>query len=163
VRKIGTFTFFEELNSIVSKVENKTDFYSIIPIIYLQQKFNLAALYSDYPNARNKVGSKGKEKRLTTSIFDTLEEVFCNDKRTDDHVKILGLVKNQRYYKFICRKYLESHANFEKYKVFVPKSNGTGAIGEVLSTPLVGEPLVGHTQSFISIGVLITKKKLKIV
>lgn len=50
------------------------------------------------------------------------------------------------------RKYLERHPNFEKHKVVLPKSNGSGAIGEVLSTPLVGEPLVGHTQSFISFG-----------
>ena len=52
---------------------------------------------------------------------------------------------------------MESHPNFEKYKVVLPKSNGSGAIGEVFSTPLVGEPLVGgplvgHTQSFISFG-----------
>ena len=39
-----------------------------------------------------------------------------------------------------------------KWKVIVPKSNGTGAIGEVLSTPLIGEPLIGYTQSFIGIG-----------
>ena len=39
-----------------------------------------------------------------------------------------------------------------KYKILVPKSNGTGAIGEVLSTPLIGEPLIGVTQSFIQIG-----------
>lgn len=36
--------------------------------------------------------------------------------------------------------------------MFVPKSNGSGALGEVLSTPLIGEPLIGHTQTFISIG-----------
>ena len=40
----------------------------------------------------------------------------------------------------------------KKWKVFVPKANGTGAIGEVLSTPLIGEPLIGHTQTYISIG-----------
>lgn len=40
----------------------------------------------------------------------------------------------------------------DKYKVFVPKANGTGALGEVLSTPLVGEPLIGSTETFISIG-----------
>lgn len=36
--------------------------------------------------------------------------------------------------------------------MFVPEANGTGAIGEVLSTPLIGQPLIGHTQTFISIG-----------
>lgn len=34
----------------------------------------------------------------------------------------------------------------------MPESNGTGAIGEVLSTPLIGEPLIGHTQTFLTIG-----------
>lgn len=34
-----------------------------------------------------------------------------------------------------------------KYKVILSKSNGSGALGEALSTPVIG-----HTQSFISIG-----------
>lgn len=38
------------------------------------------------------------------------------------------------------------------YKVILPASNGSGAIGEVLSTPLIGEPFVGYTQTFISFG-----------
>lgn len=37
--------------------------------------------------------------------------------------------------------------NLYKYKVIIPASNGSGAIGEVLSTPLIG-----YTQSFIGIG-----------
>ncbi|MEG1718645.1 MAG: DEAD/DEAH box helicase, partial [Bacteroidales bacterium] len=56
-------------------------------------------------------------------------------------------------------KYIESHQNLLKYKVFVPKSNGSGAIGEVLSTPLIGEPLIGSTQSFISIGAFDNKQE----
>jgi superfamily II DNA or RNA helicase len=154
--KIGTFTIFEELNSIVRKVENRADFESIVPIIHLQQKLNLAVLYTDYPNARNKVGSQGTEKRLTTSIFETLD-IFSDSKQSDADVSILGLVKNRRKFKFVNRKYLEDHINLFRWKVLVPAANGTGAIGEVLSTPLVGEPLVGEplvgfTQSFISFG-----------
>lgn len=53
---------------------------------------------------------------------------------------------------FIRRDYVEQHENLEKWKVILPKSNGSGAIGEVLSTPLIGQPLIGHTQTFISIG-----------
>lgn len=53
---------------------------------------------------------------------------------------------------WIRKDYIIAPNNFDKYKVFVPKSNGSGAIGEVLSTPLIGQPLIGHTQSFISIG-----------
>jgi hypothetical protein len=154
--EIGTFTIFNELNSIVKKVEDRTDFESIIPIIYLQQKLNLNALYTDYPSTKNKVGSQGREKRLTTSIFETLD-IFSDDKRTNEDVSILGLVKNQRHYRFVNPKYLEQHENLLKYKVLIPAANGSGAIGEVLSTPLVGKPLVGNTQSFISFGAFDTQ------
>ena len=53
---------------------------------------------------------------------------------------------------FFKKTYLNPPDNFENYKLIVPASNGSGAIGEVLSTPLIGEPLIGHTETFISIG-----------
>lgn len=53
---------------------------------------------------------------------------------------------------FINRKFIEDHENIDKYKVILPKSNGSGALGEVLSSPIIGEPLIGFTQTFISIG-----------
>ena len=49
-------------------------------------------------------------------------------------------------------KYLIPPINYRKYKVLLPASNGSGTIGEVLSTPLIGVPLTGHTETFISIG-----------
>ena len=69
------------------------------------------------------------------------------------------MIDNKRYIKWIERKYIRDHDNLEKYKIILPKSNGSGAIGEVLSTPLIGEPLIGHTQSFISIGSFDTKEE----
>ncbi|MCJ0586393.1 hypothetical protein MMJ19_12535, partial [Enterococcus cecorum] len=59
----------------------------------------------------------------------------------------MGLVENVRVTKYLNSKYLDAHENFNRYKVLIPKANGSGAIGEVLSTPLVG-----FTQSFISFG-----------
>mgnify|MGYP007065550810 FL=1 len=41
--------------------------------------------------------------------------------------------------------------------MIVPKSNGSGAIGEVLSSPLIGEPLIGVTQTFLTIGAFDTR------
>lgn len=156
--KIGTFTSFFELNGIIQKVANKDNFSSIVPIIHLQLKFNLKELYLDYPDLCTKIGSQGKEKRLTTSIFDTVSEIFSDTKRSDD-IEVLGLIKNQRLYKFVNKRYLEPHQNLGDFKVILPKSNGSGAIGEVLSTPLIGQPLIGHTQSFISIGSFKTEKE----
>lgn len=157
---IGTFTSFAELNSIVSKVTNRDDFESIVPMIYLQEKFNLPVLYKDHPELKDIIGSKGREKRLTTSIFETVN-IFNDERKSFNDVEILGLIKNQRVYKFIDRKYLDSHPNLDKWKVILPKSNGSGSIGEGLSTPLIGHPVIGHTQSFISIGAFDSEDEAK--
>ena len=156
--KIIRYTAFQELNSILTKVINHKDFTSIDQIIYLQNKFNLNALYEDYPQYRGIIGSGGKEKRLTTSIFNQLD-VFTEEETQKDELKIIGLINNNRIYRYIPAKYIDTHDNAYKYKVILPKSNGSGAIGEVLSTPIIGEPIIGYTQSFISIGCFETEKE----
>lgn len=151
--KIIRYTAFQELNAILNKVINHKGFKSIDTIIYLQNKFNLNALYEDYPQYRSIIGSGGKEKRLTTSIFNQLY-VFTEEEMQKDELKIIGLINNNRIYRYIPKKYIDTHENIYKYKVILPKSNGSGAIGEVLSTPIIG-----YTQSFISIGCFETEKE----
>ena len=158
--KIIRYTAFQELNSILTKVINHNDFTSIDQIIYLQNKFNLNALYEDYPQYRGIIGSGGKEKRLTTSIFNQLD-VFTEEETQIEELKIIGLINNNRIYRYIPAKYIDTHDNIYKYKVILPKSNGSGAIGEVLSTPIIGEPIIGYTQSFISIGRFDTEKEAR--
>ena len=63
----------------------------------------------------------------------------------------------QRAFKFVRKDFIKAPQNINTYKVFIPESNGSGALGEILSTPLIGAPLVGHTQTFISIGDFKTK------
>ena len=147
---IGTFTHFKELNSILKKVENNFDFRSIMEIIYTQSKFDLEKLYEDYPDYKNLIGSNGKDKRLRKPILGRLD--IFSEEETDECFKILGRLNNERVYRYIPKKYLAPHENLLKYKVLVPAANGSGAIGEVLSTPLVGTPLVGFTDTFISFG-----------
>ena len=148
---IDTFSAFPELNIILHKVKKSKDFVGLDKSVVLQNKFNLKKLYQDHPEFKNIIGSNGKEKRLTTPIFSQLS-VFTDSQQTENDVQILGLIKNKREYKWINRNYLEEHKNLDYYKVIVPASNGTGAIGEILSTPLIGEPRIGVTQSFITIG-----------
>ena len=40
----------------------------------------------------------------------------------------------------------------------LPESNGSGTLGELLSTPLIAKPLEGYTQTFIGIGDFETEK-----
>ena len=142
--KIGTFTHFEELNSILRKVVNDS-FESISPIISVQMDYKFKSEY--------KIPQAG----LTSNIFEKQSELFLKGKTSEKQAKIVGRFNAKRTYRFIDEKYLVLPENYNKFKVFLPESNGSGAIGEVLSTPLVGEPLVGeplvgHTQTFISFG-----------
>jgi superfamily II DNA or RNA helicase len=149
---IGTFTSYSELNSILSKVQIKNDLPEFGTLMHVQTKFILEELYRDFPELEKRLGSDGRERRLTSSIFDVLPEIFLENKLTDDYVGIYGRVEGKRIYRYVQSKYVEHTGNLTKYKVFVPAANGSGAIGEVLSTPLIGQPLIGHTQTFISIG-----------
>lgn len=153
--KIDTFTHFDELNSILAKVVD-SNFASIMDMVFTQNKFNLEILYDQYPDYKKIIGSEGREKRLTTPIFEQLN-VFNDRKQSRHDIEILGLIKNKRTYRWIDRKYIADHINLDKYKVILPKSNGSGALGEVLSTPLIGKPLIGYTFSFIGIGAFNTK------
>ena len=154
---IGSFTSHPELNTIREKVENSENFESLNKIIYLQNKFNLDVLYKDNPHFKKVIGSGGKEKRLTSPIFEQLG-IFLDDSNLDTDIKILGLINNKRIYKFISKKYLEENSNLMKYKVLIPKSNGSGAFG-ALGTPSVEGENVGHTQTFLSIGALDSRKE----
>lgn len=154
--KIGIYTNYLELTSILNKVVENKKFYPINKIIFNQNKFDLEKLYKDYPKYKNIIGSNGKEKRLTTSIFEQLS-VFTKVPKNENDICVLGLINNNRTYRYIPIKYIEKHENTYKFKVMLPKSNGSGALGEILSTPLIGEPVtgamgVGYTQSFIGIG-----------
>lgn len=152
--EIGVFTSFEELNSILLKVSQKTmatldtitsgtDIYQFTP-----------KMHEENPNVREML-SKSHPNTIVTSALTALNNIlFFSEKPNDreEYVQVLGRYQNQRVYRWIRRDYINEPQDFNTYRVFVPKSNGTGAIGEVLSTPLVGEPLVGFTQTFISIG-----------
>lgn len=148
---IGAYTPYVELNSILKKVINMNSFESLTNSIHLQNKFRLDVLYQDYPEYKSLIGSDGREKRLTTNIFELLD-IFKMDRESDNQIQIIGLVNNVRCTRYVEPKYILEHENLFKYKVLLPKTNNTGQLGEVLSTPFVVEPGIGYTQSFIGIG-----------
>ena len=147
---IGTFTMFEELNSILRKVRGHNES-SLSSIIFNQNKFSLSVLYADFPELQSYVSSYGNEKRMTSGCLSYT--CFHDKKICSEDIQILGVIGNKRNIRYINRKYIQHPCeNLEKYKVIVPANNGSGALGEVMSTPLIGEPLIGYTQTFIGIG-----------
>ena len=149
---IGVFTAYPELNSIMHKAAPKTGEQSLSDIIYTQTRFNLTALYAKHPEYQNILGSNGNDRRFRNNIFDKVA-LFSSTRATSTDIAVYGVIKNKRVWRYIPRDYVDmNHENINKWKVLVPRANGSGALGEVLSTPLIGEPLIGYTQTFIGVG-----------
>ncbi|MEE8825089.1 MAG: Eco57I restriction-modification methylase domain-containing protein [Lentilactobacillus sunkii] len=154
----GIYIPFEELVSIMHKVTNG-EFEGLNSIIYAPENYKFTEkMHNDFPEARERL-SKGHDYDLKSNVFDKLPEIFLKNKPNDgrDYIEIYGLSHKKRTFRFIRCDYVTNKTNLTKYKVFVPKANGSGALGEVISTPLIGKPLIGkpligNTQTFISIG-----------
>ena len=156
--KIGTFTAYPELMRIANKVVSMSESGAFANLIYSPESYRLSdKLHTDFPWVVERL-SKGHPYDITTNIFDKLPDIFRKERLTnEDEVRFYGRYKNERCYRWVKRDYIEYHPNLDKYKVIVPKSNGSGAIGEVLSTPIIGEPLIGVTQTFLTIGAFDTQ------
>ena len=158
---IETFTPFEELNSIMRKVEKSKIFSSLSDVVFsaYSNKFT-KIMHKEHPEVIS-IMSKGHAFDLKSNVFEKLPNIFLEEKPEDGNVycKFIGLIKNKRTFRYIKKSYVEDTDNLGKYKVLMPAANGSGAIGEVLSTPLIGEPLIGGTESFISIGSLDTSEE----
>lgn len=152
--KIKTFTAFDELNSILKKVTAiSKDFLNNIISGRGVYKLSNKAL-EEHPEIIE-IQSTGHKKDVGAGAFNKLVSiVFFLNKPNDgyEYVKYVGLISGKRDYCWGRKDYLEVPKSFYKYKVFIPKANGSGALGEVLSTPLIGEPLIGATETFLSIG-----------
>ena len=169
---IGEFIPDDHIRTIASKFTK--DIEHNLPSIMFggrsDLKFNDVYL-SDYPETPNvrlqaiqmkhpevsKLGPN-EEYELKSSTLDVLANYGIYETKPADKscYEILGLCESKRAYRFIEQRHMiaryPTHNNINNYKVFVPKANGSGAIGEVLSTPLIGTPLMSATPTFISIG-----------
>ena len=151
--KLGIFLQYQELNTILTKVRNLNEC-SLSNQVYSPESYKFSdVLHKENPEIAKKL-SKGHLYDITSNIFGKIPEIFSNCPSNINNVGLYGRKNNERVVMWTKRQYLEPHDNLDHYKVFIPKSNGTGAIGEVLSTPIIGEPGIGHTQTFISIGKL---------
>lgn len=151
---IETFTSYQELNSILLRIRKEHTFCGMNSIIISSYAYHFTEkMHKDFPDAKAKL-SEGHAYDLKSNVFDKLPDIFSIDKPDDgyEYIRILGRGDNERTYKYIRRDYVNQVKNLDKYKILLAKANGAGAFGEVLSTPIIAEPAIGSTESFLSIG-----------
>lgn len=160
---IGAFTSFESLNSILGKVcRLSSGFLSDIVSNRGQYRFSSLA-YAEHPDALKKTA----DPRIAPSAFERMPELFTDIKPDDDHeyIRIYGNRGSERICKWFRRDYLKPVSNLDKYKVFISKADGAaGQIGNpiparITGRPVVIEPGIGSTETFISVGEVDTESE----
>ena len=158
---IGTFTPYKQLNEIVKKVVESSLFSPISEIVITRTAYRLTPkMHQEHPEALGQL-SKGHAYDMSTNIFQRLPQIFFSAKPTDGktYIKIIGRDANERVGKYIRKDYVNEVCNLGKYKIVMPKANGTGQFGEVISAPFIAEPFTGTTETFISLGIFETHKE----
>lgn len=170
---IGVFTPYEQLNNILHKVSSNDNFESINVLGTTSSAYHFTeALHSDYPNLKKEkiiingkeqpLLSKGHEYDLKSSIFEKLPNIFIDhikDEESNHYIKILGKNSAGRTIKYIKKKYINEVKNLYVFKIFLPKANGNGAFGEVITMPTIAEPGTGATETFYSLGLFNSRKE----
>ena len=129
---IEIFSPFPEMRSILNKIQNQIDG-SVSDMVYSPESYRFSQmLHDENPQVRSLL-SKGHDNDLTTNIFDKLSGIIFRDDPEKEDVGIQGRQNNNRTIKYLPQRYLQEHPNLDKWKVILPKSNGSGAIGEVLA------------------------------
>ena len=138
---------------------NKYQRYSTIVITRTAYRLT-DKMHEDYPDAIGQL-SDGHAYDMSTNIFERLPQVFYDEKPDDtfSYIQMLGREKGERVYKYIREDYVNKVCNLDKYKIFLPSANGKGELGEILTSPILGEPFVGSTETFISIGAFDGRKE----
>lgn len=166
---IIVFNMIDELVSINEKV-SESNMESFSSIVYAAESYRFTKLMHDEnPNVENLL-SKGHKNDLKSSVFTSLDNIVFFKEKPDNgkYIKIAGLFKTQRVYRWIKADYIRTPDNFMFYKVLLPKSNGSpaissGKITSIIGTPFIGQPYTGHTQTFISIGKLSNEQEANAV
>ena len=169
---IGTFTVFPELNSMLRRVWGDSVGNGKEPcesgldtIISSRGHYRFSELfYKEHPKAVEAVG-EGTGNMIASNAFLQLPKVFLERRKGNgNYAEVIGRIGNERVSRFILAKYIEENEYLSSWNVLVPEANGTGAIGEVLSTPMIGEPMIGEpmigsTDTFISVGKFRTSRE----
>ena len=152
--EIGTFTPYQELNSILRKVCHREDFTSFSTMAITSYAYHFTdKLHVDHPEIKEQL-SEGHAFELKSNVFEKIPQVFFSNRPNDGekYIQIIGREKNQRVFKYIKAVYVNRVENLEMYKVVLPAATGNGGLGEEISSPFVAGPNVGSTETFCSIG-----------
>ena len=152
VGEIGIFTAYEQLNSILRKVETvESGKAHLDSIIASQGIYRFSdVFFEEHPEIIGFSG-EGTGAKIISRVVELMPTVFTHSGTLGQDVQLLARVGYTREMRYIKRQYLQENQYLDTYNVLIPESNGNGAF-EVFSTPVIAPPGVGSTDTFISLG-----------
>ncbi|MDE5831617.1 MAG: Eco57I restriction-modification methylase domain-containing protein, partial [Desulfovibrio sp.] len=134
-----------EMTGILKKVWHSAPVASMADLGYVATKFNTDALFADYPEL------KGRERRMSSNVFKY--SFFRDEKATASDIMIYGVIRNKRHDKYIAKKYVDAaDVNIGRYKIVMPKADGDGEFGAIVTNPEILPPGSGFTHTFLGVG-----------
>lgn len=152
---IGVFTKHPELNLIVQKVGGAAGASLTMLGISNDRVYRYTqGLHDDHPEASSLM-STGNQFKIDSKAFSRLASIYLTDQPDDAtaFVRVLGMdEKKKRTYRWIRSDYITGPDALLKFKVALPKANGSGNFGETLAPPVLLEPSMAVSDTFITIG-----------
>ena len=161
---IGTFTVYDELNSIIKKVvriidNDKSSSGYLDSVVSPRGNYRTTDLFlRDFPQAKSELG-KGTGNMIASNFFELIPEC-SSEQPSSDCYKFLCRINNQRTYRYIKKKYIISNSFADTFNLAFSKSNGNGTFGETLTMPEILETGECATDTFISIGQASTRHEV---
>lgn len=153
---IGVFTPYDELNRIVKKVCCKTEA-SLSSVVTNRGMYRYSDLvYKEHPEEM--LGAS--DRRIAPSCFERMPSLFTANKPNDgeEYIEIYGNLHGERVTRWFRKDYVKPVGNLNCFKAVISKADGAaGQIGHPIPARISGKPIVlnpgvGFTETFISIG-----------
>ena len=155
---IGTFTVYEDLNSILRKVNEATGNALRLDSIFASQRcYKFSSQFYDENIGNSDVADMlgpGNKIKIVSKVMENLPAIFTTTSPAseDEVVKFYGRVGGQRVHRYVLRRFIQDNAYLDGYKLLIPEANNSGQYGEALAEPLIGAPGEGSSDTFLNAG-----------
>ena len=136
---IRVFTPYAELNNILQKVlKRQVGAVFLDSIVSSRGMYRLTDLFfTDHPDIKPE---KGTGNMITSKAFDSMSGIFKAEPSESNCIQLYGRENRERVLRYISHKYIIDNDYLSTYNVLVPEGNGSGTLGEALSTPVIAPP-----------------------
>lgn len=147
---IQTFTIYPQLNTILKRILQFVENNSLAELAFVATKFNSENLFRDFSHY------EGHERRMSSNVLSF--DCFHSEKQNREDIQIYGIYEKKRRFRYISYEYVDlSDTNIQKYKIIMPKADGNGAFGSIITMPEILPPASGFTHTFLGLGGFETK------